>query len=221
MTVNNLLSRSIPPLRPDDSVEHALGLLMELRVRHLPVVDEEGLLVGVVSEEQLLDAFSPEVELSLLLGPEPVSARPHHHVFEITKLMVQHDLSTLPVAREDRTYVGLCRRHEIFDQFARMLSTQEAGAILALEVSPNDYSLSRLVYAIEQNDAKILSIATERPDSEHASIRVTLKLNVTETTRVRHMLEHHGYRIVASFNEHESDLELQERAQAFMRYLDM
>ncbi len=220
MTVQSLIHHNTPPLKPSDTVEHALGIMMEFRVRHLPVVNLMGLLVGVVSEDQLLDAAGPEAPVRSLLGPKPIIAEPEAHIFDVTKIMVQHDLTTMPVAEGDDRYIGLVRRYDIFDQFARMFSTQESGAIVAIEVSPRDYSLSQLVYTIEQNDVKILSIATEMPTTSTGSIRITLKLNVQDTARVRHMLEHHGYQIVASFSE-EDDEELQYRVQEFMRYLEV
>ena len=220
-TIRELLTDQIAPLQIDDSVEHALGILLEHRVRHLPVVNDEGYLAGVVSEEQLLASVGPSAELGMLLTSQPISASPNHHVFEVTKVMVQHDLSTLPVAEDDGRYVGLVLRHDIFDQFAKMLSTGEPGAVVALEVGPRDYSLSQLVYTIEQNDVKILSIASEQPESKEDNIRVTLKLNAGDTTRIRHMLEHFGYRVVASFSESESATDLQQRAQEFMRYLEV
>ena len=49
MTVASLVSKATPPLKPTDSVEYALGLLMEARVRHLPVVDGDRRLLGVIS----------------------------------------------------------------------------------------------------------------------------------------------------------------------------
>jgi len=52
-------------------------------------------------------------------------------------------------------------------------------------------------------------------------IAVTLKLNTTDTARVRHVLEHQGYRIVASFSEEEDDEEFRNRIQEFMRYLEV
>jgi hypothetical protein len=135
--------------------------------------------------------------------------------------MVQHDLTTLPVAEEDGRYVGLVKRHDIFDQFARMLSTQESGAILALEIEPRDYSLARLVHTIEQNDVKVLSIAAESPQTLDSTYRITLKLNVIDATRVRHMLEHYGYKVVASFGESEDEEDLLYRVKEFMRYLEV
>src|SRR5690606_3005237 len=99
MTIQDLISVEAQPLRPEDSAEHALGLLMEHRVRHLPVVDAEGLLVGVISEDQLLESASgPDAPISSLLGMAPVAAAPDVHLFEVTKLMVEHGLTTLPIA---------------------------------------------------------------------------------------------------------------------------
>lgn len=220
MKVQDILSSSTPPLRLDDTVERALGLLMEYRVRHLPVVDERDCLVGVVSENQLMDASGPEAKIEELVRPNPVSARPSDHLFDAAKVMVKHDLTTLPVTTgEDQQYVGLIKRYDIFDRFAQMLATQEPGAILALEVAPRDYALAKLVHVIEQNGAKVLAVASEPADESSDEIRVTLKLNVTDATRVRHVLEHNGYRIVASFGE--EDDKMLERVQAFMRYLEV
>jgi acetoin utilization protein AcuB len=221
MTIQQFISRATSPLSPTDTVEDALGTMMEHRVLHLPVVDDAGCLVGVISEEHLLESLDSDVEVGALLGPAPMFARPDTHVFDVTKVMVQHDLTTLPVATSDGMFVGVVMRHDIFDQFAKMLSTQESGAILALEVPQRDYSLSQLVYTIEQNGVKILSIASEAGEGAEGPIRVTLKLNVTDATRVRHMLEHYGYRVVASFGETETDEDLQFRVQEFMRYLEV
>ena len=221
MNIENLISHSTPSLKPGDTVEYALGLLMEFRVRHLPVVGRDRQLLGVISEDQLLDAPGPDVTLDALLRPNSIHVHPDTHVFDVTKVMVKHELSTLPVADLDMKYLGIVQRHDIFEQFARMLSTHEDGAILALEVEPRDYSLSQLVYSIEQSDVKVLSIATETPEHAIGKIRLTVKLNVTDASRVRHMLEHRGYHIVASFGEDEDDEDLLYRIQEFMRYLEV
>ena len=81
--------------------------------------------------------------------------------------------------------------------------------------------MSKLVYTIEQNGVRILSIASESPDYEGGKIRVTLKLNVKDASRVRHMLEHYGYHVVATFSDDSTDEDLQLRVQEFMRYLEV
>ena len=220
MTVDHLISEATPPLRPADTVEYALGLLMELRVRHLPVVTEERTVLGLLSEDRLLDAAGPDALVADLVEGLPVSVGSQDHVFEVARLMMEHDLTTIPVLR-GKEYRGLVRRHDLFEWFARSLSTHAPGAILALEIKPRDYALSRLVHAIEQSDVRVLSIGTEQPASEDASIRVTVKINVRDATRARAMLEREGYRVVAAFGEEEDQQDLADRVQAFMRYLEV
>lgn len=220
MRAKDAIHSSTPALTTTSTVEEALGMLMEHRVRHLPVVDEDGTLVGIISEDQLMEASGPDDEIGPLLAARPIFVSPDAHIFDAARTMVDHELSTVPVADANGAYMGLLRRHDIFDKFAQMLATQEAGAILALEVSPRDYALAKLVHVIEQNDAKVRAVASESPDRSTDQIRVTLKLNVKDTSRIRHVLEHHGYHVVASFGE-EEDEELGDLVDEFMRYLEV
>lgn len=219
MKVREAIHPPTPALQTSDSVEEALGLLMEHHVRHLPVVDDEGRLAGVISEERLMDADGPESRVDSLLIGRPVSVPPEAHIFDAARTMVEHDLSTVPVANSDGRYLGVLRRHDIFDQFAQMLSTRQRGAILALEVDSRDYALAKLIHVIEQNEAKVLAVVSELPDNSTEDIRITLKLNVKDTARVRHVLEHHGYHVVAAFGE--EDGELEELVEEFVRYLEV
>jgi CBS-domain-containing membrane protein len=139
----------------------------------------------------------------------------------VAKVMMEHALTTVPVADQDGRFAGIVRRHDLFEWFARTLATQTPGAILALEVEPRDYALSQLVYSIEQNDVRVLSIATETPERPDGPINVTIKLNVRDASRVKHLLEHRGYRVVAAFGEDEDDADLLLRVQEFMRYLEV
>jgi CBS domain-containing protein len=219
MKARDAINSSTPALGVSDSVEKALGLLMEHHVSHLPVVDEEGDLAGLLSEERLMDAEGPDAEIGSLVVGRPVNVLPEAHIFEAARSMVEHNLSTIPVADTQGRYLGLIQRHDIFDKFAQMLSTQRSGAIVALEVDPRDYALAKLVRLIEQNEGKVLAVASEEPDSSTGKIRVTLKLNVRDTSRIRHVLEHNGYHVVASFDE--DDGELEELVEEFVRYLEV
>lgn len=221
MTVASLISTTTPPLRPEDTVEHALGLLLEMRVRHLPVVGPENRVLGIISEDQLLDALGPEATVSSLTGADPVTVNREAHVFDATKVIMDHDLTTVPVVDASGEYLGVLRRHELFDRFASLLATQEAGAILALEVDARDVLLSQIIYLVEQNDVRVLSAATETRGMPEGTVGITLKLNVRDASRVRHILEHNGYHVVSAFGEDEDSEDLLNRVQEFLRYLEV
>jgi CBS domain-containing protein len=54
------LMRTVPTMRQDSTVEDALSWMVEHRRQRLPVVDDEGRYVGVLSREELLRILSPE-----------------------------------------------------------------------------------------------------------------------------------------------------------------
>lgn len=224
MTVQNLLSPSIEPLAPTDTVGHALASFAAAGVAHLPVVDGEGRLVALVAEGELREQEDPAALLGTLGGLGALSVGPDVHLFEAASLLAVHHLSVLPVADATGRYVGLVERNVLFERFTQMLSTGVPGAILILEVAPRDYSLGQLSHLIEQSDARVLSASTQSPDEaafDPTVLRVTLKLNVTDTTRVRYLLERNGYRVVAAFNEEDTEEEFERRLQQFMRYLEV
>lgn len=224
MTVQNLLSPELEPLAPTDTVAGALVHFAGIDVEHLPIVTEEGRLVALVAEAELEELADPAVLLGTLGRLGALSVGPDMHLFEAASLLAAHHLSVLPVVDTAGRYVGLVERHKLFERFAQMLSTGAPGAILILEVIPRDYSLGRLSHLIEQTDAKVLSASTQSPDEiaiDSTVLRVTLKLNVTDTTRVRYLLEQNGYRVVAAFNEDDTEEEFSHRLQEFMRYLEV
>lgn len=55
--VSELMSGSIVSCRPEDAVSVAMELMERRRVRHLPVLDAGGRLVGVISQRDVLGAL--------------------------------------------------------------------------------------------------------------------------------------------------------------------
>lgn len=63
MTASQLMKTECFTLKPTDSVKSAIGIIMEHRYRNLPVVDEQGVFLGVFGVGQLLRLVLPPVVL--------------------------------------------------------------------------------------------------------------------------------------------------------------
>ncbi len=53
----DLMTTAVVAVRPDDTVEHAAKLMYDRRVKRLPVTDENGRLVGIISRADVLSVF--------------------------------------------------------------------------------------------------------------------------------------------------------------------
>lgn len=221
MTVQHLIQEDPAPLRASDTVEAAVEHFgtSASSIRHLPVIDADERLLGLLAERQLRDVAAA-LPIGTLPLAAPVSVLPDVHPFEAAALLASHNQSVLAVTDEDGGYLGLLIRANLFDRLSHLLSTDKAGAIVVIEMLAKDYSLGQLVYVIEQNDVKILSITSEIDQATYGQARLTLKLNVSDTARVRHVLAHYGYYVVEYFDDTTAE-DLQLRVQEFMRYLEV
>jgi CBS domain-containing protein len=143
MTVNPLTTT------PKTPITDVVKLLSEKRISGLPVLDEQGVLVGIISETDLLwqergatppnflfilDAVIPlEIpgrfveELHKVMGStvaevmtkNPVTIRPEQTVQEAARLMMQKEVHRLPVVDKDDALVGIVTRGDIVRAMAR------------------------------------------------------------------------------------------------------
>jgi CBS-domain-containing membrane protein len=57
VTAGDLMTTAVVAVRPEDAVEHAAKLMYDRGVKRLPVTDENGHLVGIVSRADVLSVF--------------------------------------------------------------------------------------------------------------------------------------------------------------------
>ena len=126
-TVGHLMSTDLFTVRPDDLVELAARVMEWRDVRHVPVEDEVGRLVGLVSHRSLLrllaqgrpaDRDEP-VAVRSIMKHDPVSVAPTTPVTEAVGLMRLHRIGSLPVVENDRL-VGIITVYDLLESSARL-----------------------------------------------------------------------------------------------------
>ena len=75
VTAGDLMTTAVVTVRPDDTVEHAAKLMYDGAVKRLPVTEESGRLVGIISRADVLSVFDRidaaighEITRDVLLG---------------------------------------------------------------------------------------------------------------------------------------------------------
>lgn len=81
MLTRDLISNSIPYLHKEDKVYHALQLMNDYHVAHLPVVENNSYL-GIISEEQLLQSDDSTILNDLPISDGATSVQANDHFFE-------------------------------------------------------------------------------------------------------------------------------------------
>jgi acetoin utilization protein AcuB len=221
MIAKEMISEVIPALKTSDTGITALNWMDVFKVMHLPIVNDKEFL-GLISEVDIYDMNMPEEPLGnhqlSLLRPYVLESQ---HVYEIMEVASRLKLSLVPVLDSQKNYLGVITIMELLHYFAELSALRAPGAIIAIELNSNDYSMSQISQIVEGNDAKILSsYISSHPDS--TKLELTLKLNVTELTSIIQSFNRYNYTIIGSYMKHDDETELlDERFDLLMRYLNV
>lgn len=220
MTAESLISNGIIPLRTSDTGEEALEMMNDFYVRHLPIVNDKQLL-GLISEDDILnfDVNEPVGSYSLSLIRPYVKAK--DHIYEIMRLLADHQLTLIPVVDEEGNYVGVVTQEDVLIFFAKTGSFTEPGSIVVLDIPKRNYSLVEISRIVESENAQIISAFITSHPSDSTRIEVTIKINRQNTQTILATFMRFDYEIKASFHEFEYLDSLKDRYDALMTFLNV
>jgi acetoin utilization protein AcuB len=104
-------------------------IMVSEEIRRLPVVDENGRLIGIVTLGDVRGAQpSPATSLSIwemnyllssldvekIMTPDPITVTPEQTVGEAARIMLENRISGLPVVETDGRLVGIITESDIF-----------------------------------------------------------------------------------------------------------
>ncbi|MGH2521604.1 MAG: CBS domain-containing protein [Anaerolineales bacterium] len=126
--VKDWMSREVVTISPETVLPEAHKLLMEKRIRRLPVV-KDGRLVGIVTRSDIRGAQPSSAsslsvwELNYLLArlkveeimtPDPKAVSPETTIGDAARLMLEHKIGGLPVVDAGGQVVGIITESDIF-----------------------------------------------------------------------------------------------------------
>lgn len=221
MIAEDLINHMIPPLKSSDDAHKAIVWMEEFRCHQLPVV-EDGKLLGFISEEIILESNDIEKRVGdLNLMGQNCSVHLDAHFYDILRVAAEHKLQLVAVLNHDQTYFGVITVQDTLSSFAETAAVQMPGGIIVLAMRYVDYSLSEISRLIEENHGKILSSIIKDDPLESDKIRLTLKINQLDLSRIIATLERFNYKVIGRYQEPKAVEEDRDRIDMLLRYLDI
>lgn len=221
MIAQELINHMVPPLKVTDDAHKAIVWMEEFRCNYLPVVDD-GELQGFISEEIIMETNEIEKNVgSFDLVGKMCAVSMESHFFDILRVAGEHKLNMVAVLSEEGKYAGIITVQDVMASFAQSASVQMPGGILVLSMDLIDYSLAEISRYVEENNAKIISSTMVEDTLDKGRIKLTLKINQLDLSRIVATLERFGYRVIGRYQEDARDDDSKERLDMLMKYLNM
>ena len=155
------------------TVQQALEIIEGRNLRHLPVLDDEENLVGIVSEKDLLRADS-EAAIEGVMSRDVVTITEYTALEEAARIMADHKISGLPVIRGGKL-VGIITETDLFQIFLELLGAREKGVRLTMLIPEEPGMLASLTGEIAAMGGNILALGTfmgEDPTNRMVTVKV-------------------------------------------------
>jgi acetoin utilization protein AcuB len=170
------IQRNPVTIAPDASFYDARNLIHEKGVRHLPVVDKKGRLMGIVTDRDIREAAPSDAtllsvqELHYLLGKLKVSAfmtpkgklitiTPDAVIEEAVQLMHDHKIGCLPVLEEGKLY-GIFTETDALDHFVDIFGLKQKGTRLTIALGDKPGTMLGVFEIFKKHNVNVTSMVT-------------------------------------------------------------
>ncbi|CAB5164617.1 Inosine-5'-monophosphate dehydrogenase (EC [Olavius algarvensis associated proteobacterium Delta 3] len=212
MLVTKSMTKKVLTVKKDAGLFEIRNLMKENNIRHLPVVDGENRLIGIVTDRDLRSAMpyricrepttaSEESEriskkkVADIMTPDPISIPARYTIQDALLLIDAHRVGAFPVTEEDGTLVGIVSVRDLIRAFINVLGIGQPGTLLGIVVEDKVGQLKRIVDAITEENISLGSILVARYWDEHKRA-VFPYLLTNNVRRIKKKLEELGFQLL-------------------------
>ncbi|MFH1269720.1 MAG: CBS domain-containing protein [Candidatus Omnitrophota bacterium] len=145
MKVKEIMVREVTSISPETSANEALGLLEKMQISGLPVIDENGKLIGMFTEKNILAYILPsyiekvgrfiyeenpkstrkkftelnKIKVGQIMRKDVVTTTEDMTLCEVARVMLTQKARRIPVIDKSGKVVGIVARCDILKVFAK------------------------------------------------------------------------------------------------------
>lgn len=182
MLIKDWMTKDVITIDSDASMMRAAKMMTEKGIRRLPVVDEKGTVVGMLSDRDIKEA-SPskatsldvhelyyllsEIKVKDIMTRNPVTIRDTDTVLKCAAIMLDKKISGLPVLNDKDELVGIMTQTEVYRVLLVITGVYHGGVHIGLKLSDQRGSLKEVLDCLRSHKARIISVMTsyERVES--------------------------------------------------------
>jgi acetoin utilization protein AcuB len=192
MLIESWMTKEVVTLTPDRSMMKASKLMKEKNISRIPVVDEQGVLLGIVSDRDIKEA-SPskattldmhelyyllaEIKLKDIMTKTPFTVKRTDTVEKAAVIMHSKNVGGLPVVDDDDRVIGIITDSDVFQVLIKITGVLHGGVQVGLSLSNHRGELAKVIDLLREHEARIMSILTSYAPPEEDMRSVFIRVH--------------------------------------------
>ncbi|WP_136807110.1 CBS domain-containing protein [Desulfosediminicola flagellatus] len=178
MFVSERMSTDLITASPDLRIAQARNMMLEKRIRHLPVIDEKGLLLGMVSDRDMRSAMPSTLldkadhdrslekimnfPISKIMTKEPVKIYGYYTMQDVLLIMRKYKVGAVPVVDEEGFLKGILSTRDLLSAFVDVMGIDEPGTLLCILSDEKQGQMKKIVDIITAEKISLGSVLVSK-----------------------------------------------------------
>ncbi len=211
MFVSRSMTQKVITTGPEADVFDAYEKMTQNRIRHLPVIDADGRLIGIVTDRDIRSALPysmikdpirtadaekvKNLKVMDIMTTDPKTIGPHHTIQDALVLIQDLRVGALPVVDKEGKLKGILSVRDLLRAFINVLGIGQPGTLLCILVEEKVGQMKKIVDAITEEGISFGSVLVARyfEKDKRAVFPYLLTQNVA---RIKRKLKDMGYTLV-------------------------
>ncbi len=214
MYVKNWMKTNVITTTKGDSFYKVAKSMKNMKIRHMPVVNKDGKVIGMISDRDVKLA-SPSAATSLskgeigyLLEKITVAEIMNHQLFIVksdttieyaSKIMKENKIGALPVIGEGGKIIGIISTIDVLEAFYDVMGGSAKSNRLTVKIDDAIGSLAKLTKIIADHVGFIISIVTPYYERENMKREIVIRIQTPDIEATIKDIEKNGGEVIANF----------------------
>ncbi|MBF0233584.1 MAG: CBS domain-containing protein [Desulfamplus sp.] len=211
MFVSNSMVKKVITIDKEASVFDAQEKMSANNIRHLPVVDAENRLAGIVTDRDIRSAMPftllkgddnaeekakiAQLKVKDIMTANPITISPMYTIQDALLMVQREKVGAFPVVDSDGTLTGILSVRDLLRAFINVLGINEPGTLVGILVEDKIGQLKKIVDAITEENVSFGSILVARHWEPNTRAVFTYLLT-NNVMRVKKKLKLLGYTLL-------------------------
>ncbi|SFM09015.1 acetoin utilization protein AcuB [Gracilibacillus orientalis] len=216
MLVKDIMKTDVVTITPDTSVSDTLQLLQKHSIRHIPVINQDQHVIGIVSDRDVRDAspsiLDDEIKKEVLsrsiqdiMSTPVITTHPYDFFEEVAYTFYQKEFACLPVVKNHQL-VGMITEKDMLYAFIQLTGTHSPNTQLEIKVSDQIGVLSDVCQYFTKRNIKIISVYSY-PDTAAPNYKVLVfRIQTMNPMPVVKDFQQSEYQILYPYREDQDEI---------------
>lgn len=114
----DIMSSPVFTINQNKKTKVASEVFLEKRYRHIPVVDDSSILVGILSDRDLFN-IKEELQVKDAMSKDIITARPDASIRSISQVLIEERIGCIPIVSSENELLGIITRTDILRSLVR------------------------------------------------------------------------------------------------------